>query len=432
MVLGEARAMHKRLPVAVAGNFIGTCAAGLLFGSDASRPYLLCWIFSAGVHAVSSLCVWHSYRRRRVTHSESRMWLRYTVAISLTAGLLWAWGWLLLFPNGPARDRQTWFLLWSTGLLDVGGGLVLSCCYEALLLFITPYSALAVLLLTVQRTAAPMALVDTCWLFTVTVLAFAWQLHQAFRKSERLHYKNVALSRQLSAQANSSGSDNQARARCLAAAGHELRQPLHALKLYLATLSTEKLSASQDKLVTNIRQCADSMDELVNVLLELARLDASAIRPKISSFCVGSMLSQLQIQFAPVARAKNLELRIVHSSAVVRSNRMMVECMLRNLIANATRYTERGKIIVGCRRKGDKLRVTVSDTGPGIPAIEQKAVFNDYYQLEAGKRHSDEGLGLGLAIVRQLSELLSVPITVHSTPGQGTVFALDLPLLPRD
>jgi len=111
---------------------------------------------------------------------------------------------------------------------------------------------------------------------------------------------------------------------------------------------------------------------------------------------------------------------------------MMVECMLRNLIANATRYTERGKIIVGCRRKGDKLRVTVSDTGPGIPAIEQKAVFNDYYQLEAGKRHSDEGLGLGLAIVRQLSELLSVPITVHSTPGQGTVFALDLPLLPRD
>jgi CheY-like chemotaxis protein len=218
-----------------------------------------------------------------------------------------------------------------------------------------------------------------------------------------------------------------AKSRFLAAASHDLRQPMHAINLYLATLAGFELSASASDLLAKARQCGRTMDEMFRALLDMSRLDASAVQPEICVFSVAPVLERIRVQFEPQACAKGLELRIVPCAGVVRCDISMVERILRNLVANSVHYTEHGKILVGCRRRGSRLRLAVYDTGPGIPPGKHRAIFEEFFQLGNPERDRRKGLGLGLAIVERLARLLEVPITLTSSPGQGSVFAIDVP-----
>jgi len=239
--------------------------------------------------------------------------------------------------------------------------------------------------------------------------------------------ERAIASKQLIAQREAAEAASLAKSRFLAAASHDLRQPMHAINLYLGTLASLDLPDQARTLVAKTRQCAQTMDVMFRALLDISRLDASAVRPEICDFPIGLVLDQIRCQFEPEARAKGLELRIAPCSQWVRSDPSMVERILRNFVANAVRYTERGKILVGCRRRGALLRLAVYDTGPGIPADKQRAVFEEFYQVGNAERDNTQGLGLGLAIVERLARLLQLPITLVSPPNGGTMFAVDLP-----
>jgi len=223
---------------------------------------------------------------------------------------------------------------------------------------------------------------------------------------------------------------NLSKSRFLAAASHDLRQPLHALNLLAAQLRYEKDPAERDRLALRIDTAVANMNELFNALLDISRLDAGAMTASISAFPVSRVLSRIAATFTQAAHDKGLSLRTVLSSAWVRSDPILLEQILLNLVANAVRYTSAGGIVVGCRRLGDTLRIDVCDTGVGIAPDQQSRIFGEFYQVAAPERTSKVGLGLGLAIVERLGAVLDHRIGLVSALGKGARFSITVPRVP--
>jgi CheY-like chemotaxis protein len=169
------------------------------------------------------------------------------------------------------------------------------------------------------------------------------------------------------------------------------------------------------------------MHGLFNALLDISRLDANIVTPVLSDFPVNQLLDRMHLEYEPRARERGLELRVRRSSLKVRSDPALVERIVRNLVSNAARHTRHGKVLIGCRRHGDQVRLLVYDTGPGIAAEHQRLIFEEFYQIENPERDRSKGLGLGLAIVDRLVRLLGLTLDFRSVPGKGTCFAVDLP-----
>lgn len=219
-----------------------------------------------------------------------------------------------------------------------------------------------------------------------------------------------------------------AKSRFLAAASHDLRQPMHALNLYLGALQRQDLPAGARALMQNVRQCTQAMDGLFESLLDISKLDAGAVSPHVEPFAIGPLLQRIAIEFEPQAHEKGLRLRVRACRAWVRGDPALVERIVRNLVSNAVRYTRQGRILIGCRRAANRLAVQVHDTGVGIPPEQQALVFEEFYQVANPERDRTKGLGLGLSIVQRLAKLLDAPLTLRSRPGAGSMFALSLPI----
>lgn len=218
---------------------------------------------------------------------------------------------------------------------------------------------------------------------------------------------------------------NDAKSRFLAAASHDLRQPLSAIKLYVGMLKNTPRPSDQ-KVVANMQECIDSLSTLLNDLLDLSKLAAGVVTPSISDFSVADVLDSMKSHHAPEAAAKGLRLQCVPSGLTGRTDPVLFRRLLSNLVENALRYTERGGVVIGCRRRQGKTWVEVWDTGIGIPADQTSVIFEDFKQLGDGARN--KGSGLGLAIVAKSAALLGLGISVNSRPGHGSVFAVELPL----
>jgi len=221
-----------------------------------------------------------------------------------------------------------------------------------------------------------------------------------------------------------------ARSKFLAAASHDLRQPLHALILLVEALK-EKLRASSGgeslRLTEHIESSAHSMQALLNALLDISRLDAGTVVARPECFRVGMVLDRVAQQYAPVAAEKGILLHVHSSRLALFSDPVLLERILSNLLANAIRYTTRGRVILAVRRvQGQWARVEVWDTGKGIPSAFREKVFEEYFQLDNPERARDKGLGLGLAIVQRLARLLGSQVYVRSTLGKGSCFSLRL------
>ncbi len=220
---------------------------------------------------------------------------------------------------------------------------------------------------------------------------------------------------------------NQAKSRFFAAASHDLRQPLHALSLFVAALKMRNQPPEAQTLIDNIAASTAAMELLFNALLDISRLDAGAIEAHPVHFPLQKMLLDLNHQFSAVAAEKQLHLRFRPCGATLYSDPLLIERILANLIANAIRYTDDGGILIGCRRRGRMVRISVVDTGRGIPPEQQESVFHEFVQLHNPARDRSKGLGLGLAIVSRLGRLLGHRVELRSRPGHGSTFSLDVP-----
>jgi signal transduction histidine kinase len=216
---------------------------------------------------------------------------------------------------------------------------------------------------------------------------------------------------------------NLAKSRFLAAASHDLRQPLHALGLFVAQLHGRVRANERRRIVARIDAALSAMNELFNALLDISKLDAGVLTPSITEFPVAKLLDRVETTFTGAAREKGLSLRVISSSAWVRSDFILLERIVFNLVSNAVRYTSRGGVVVGCRNRGVNLRIEVRDTGPGVPQDQQKNIFGEFYRLGA----PGAGLGLGLAIVDRLCQLLEHSVRLTSILGKGSCFSVALP-----
>jgi signal transduction histidine kinase len=217
------------------------------------------------------------------------------------------------------------------------------------------------------------------------------------------------------------------KSRFLAVASHDLRQPMHALGLFIAQLRDHTTSPDGSRLIDHIDDAVTGMNELFNALLDITKLDAGALVPTISEFPITEVLARIGSTFTPLAQEKGLSMQLVPSRAWVRSDPVLLERIVLNLVSNAVCYTFSGGVVVGCRHRGGALRIEVWDSGPGIPAEQQKNIFSEFYRLGDAAKINQAGLGLGLAIVDRLCHLLDHPIELTSTLGKGSRFAVTVP-----
>ena len=273
--------------------------------------------------------------------------------------------------------------------------------------------------------------------------AFSWfqaaaSLEEAIRqRTEQYEQLNLRLKAELESRREIELALKQAKAaadrandtktRFLAAASHDLRQPLSSALLFLESIGEAGLKGLDLDYLHKARVALASLSNLLDTLLDVARLDSGGIEPQYLDFPVSAVLDRIVPEFAGVARAAGLHLDFVPSSAWVRSDLHLLETVLRNLISNAIRYTPRGRVLVGCRRRRDGLLIAVHDTGIGIAAEHLEAIFTAYYQVPAGGRARTTGIGLGLSIVERISTLLSLHREVRSAPGRGSMFGVLVP-----
>lgn len=223
---------------------------------------------------------------------------------------------------------------------------------------------------------------------------------------------------------------NRAKSSFLAAASHDLRQPLQTLKLLQAALEPHHPSGEARKLVARIGESLETMTSILSSLLDVNRLEFGNLRPSVSEFSLNEIFEPLAGDFVASAQESGLRLCIIGSELIIRSDRRMLAEMIRNLLSNAVRYTDKGRILLGCRRAGDHVRIEVWDSGIGITEDQLPHIFHEYYQGTGGA--DSGGFGLGLAIVKRLGEILDHKIEVHSTPGKGTRFCIEVPRARSD
>ena len=244
------------------------------------------------------------------------------------------------------------------------------------------------------------------------------------RMTAQLQESYATLERKVEERTSELALANLAKSRFLAAASHDLRQPLHALGLFVSQLRGHVASAESKRLVDRIDAAVTAMNELFAALLDISKLDAGVLSPDVTDFPIARLLGRIETTFTGAADEKGLSLRVIPSNAFVRSDPILLERIVLNLVSNAVRYTAHGGVVVGCRRRGDTLRIEVYDTGPGIAEDERRKIFAEFYRAPQSGGSRESGLGLGLSIVERLCGLLGHSIEVDSAEGRGSRFAV--------
>jgi signal transduction histidine kinase len=242
-----------------------------------------------------------------------------------------------------------------------------------------------------------------------------------------VRFNNEDLVKQLRSQIEVAARANEEKTRFVASAAHDLRQPLHALGMFCATLEQRLQNTSERPLVRNMMNAIEALEGSFGAMLDISRLDSGLVQAAPQTFPIRDVFRRLYQQFGGDAEARNLSLRFRATRRIVRSDPLLLERVLANLVQNALRYTRQGGVLVAARRHRGGVALEVWDTGAGIPPDKREMIFREFYQIDNPERDRERGLGMGLAIVRRLSNLLDHPLDLRSTAGRGSVFRVIVP-----
>jgi signal transduction histidine kinase/CheY-like chemotaxis protein len=263
------------------------------------------------------------------------------------------------------------------------------------------------------------------WVAIIGVLANSFS--ELLMKALRLQFANLDLANDLLRQKELAETANVAKSRFLASASHDLRQPVHALGMFVGALGDRALDTDSRRLVSQIQNSVGALDSLFGAILDISRLDAGVIESRPRIFAIQPLLERICREEMPEVKRRGIALHLLPCSLSVQTDPILFERVLRNLLSNAVRYTDRGRVVIGCRR-GERLSVEIWDTGCGIPADQQDLIFQEFYQIGNPERDRARGLGLGLAIVQRLTRILDIPMRVESRVDRGSVFKLSVAL----
>ncbi len=418
----QARYLHRNLlPTGVFNGIVAT-AVVVLFDQGLHAAYRAAFMTMFAALALASAVLWRSFRLAAYTPAEALRLLR----LSAWLHVLWSVFWTgVIYALFDANRNMAFFC--AVLVTGVGSIFSLSLYLPAFAANLLPMALTSLYVVGRQATMSdPMWI--TLLLYLPIILAFAWRFNRFTLASLRLRFDNAALVAELTIQREAAESAVQAKSIFLAAASHDLRQPMHALGLFLSSLQRTVLSAKQRELVTHIETSTNAARAMLDTLLDFSKLEAGSVMAHPIAFPLQAMLHKLEIEFAVQAERKDLVYRSRDTDVIAYADPSLLELVLRNLISNAIRYTESGGLLIACRRRADTVTVEVWDTGVGIPASQHRDIFREFYQLANPERDRNKGLGLGLAIVDGLMRTMGLPITVASVLGRGSVFRVTLPL----
>lgn len=449
--------LHRHLPAVLAANLINSTLVVFALWPLADRRTLLGWVAMTAVLTLARVLHWRDFRRDSAAWDLSQ-WARLYTAGAALSGVLWgSTAFLFIDPGHPISLILISFVIGGMGAGAVTG---LSAHMIAFDLYLLGSVLPLVLRLSTMGDRVSLAMAAMASIYFVGLAVIGRNFNNALVRSLRLNEENqrllaareqeielrtatlratnrelereilerkAAQSRMEEARAEAERA-NRAKSQLVAAVSHDLRQPLQSVVLYAASLRYYIQDDKGCEILKRIARNLDILKSMLDGLLDLSRLDVDTVKPNRTVFPLRPVLDDIVATYAGIAAAKGLRVEIGSLADVsVRSDEILLGRIIRNLMENAVRYTERGHILLSSRAEGDWVQIEVTDTGIGIPEDQVERVFEEFYQVGNAEGDKGRGLGLGLAIVQRLSILLHHPIEVRSRVGVGSTFTIRLP-----
>ena len=419
----------------VISNIVTSSAAVYILREVVSLTWLLGWLGALYLLTASRVLASRRFFGSGRKPETFMLWAWLAAAFSWVSGLLWGTvGWVGFLPENPVVLSFTVIVL--TGLV----------CGTVPSLSAFPPALVGSIIITVIPIALKCILNDSAisgaFLFLLASLVviniyYCRITYGMLRETVALRLRNEELVVSLQEERDRAQTADRAKTRFLAAASHDLRQPTHALSLLISTLGIlgqrgNVASQAARELADKAKSIVGNLSDLLNRLLDISRLDAGVVTVAREPISLARLFSGLEDEFAGAAASRGIEWRVVDSSLWVDSDPVLLKRILDKLISNALLYTEKGRVLLGCRRRGTSVEIQIWDTGTGIPTDQQKLIFEEFVQLHNPARDRTQGLGLGLAIVRRSAGLLDHPLRLVSKQGKGSMFALMVPIAAPD
>lgn len=392
-----------------------------------SHTIIIAWL-------ISILCCctlfgsWVIWKRKKFTTTyNTEYWSKVLILFAIIGGGAWGLGGYFLF----VPDEISYLgllLLWM--YLPAASGAMITLAYKPLFYSNTTAMLLPLFIRFVEEGGVfNITMAVTTLIYAGCLCYFHRHMNSMLMDSIRLRFEKSDLLDEVTIGKKIAENANVAKSRFLAAASHDLRQPLHAQTLFIAELKHRVKEPESVKIIEHLESSVEAMRELFNSLLDISKLDAATIKPNIESLQLKKLFEALEDAFKLEANKKGLRLHFIATSEMIASDYSLLSRMLQNLIANAIRYTDSGFVIICCRKHGSELRIEIRDSGLGIEKNDQEKIFDEFVQLHNPERDQKNGLGLGLAIVVRLGGLLEHQINVRSQLSKGSVFSVIVPKL---
>lgn len=432
----QIRMLYRGMPQSTTASLSAALLLALALADAAPIRCILIWLGSMATHEAMRRV--HYRRYMRTEHdppdpATAPAWGRSFVISASIAGAIWGLAPVLLYvPHSIGHQAvlaAVCYGVCATSSAALGSYMPAFIGFVSMMM--TPFIArMAAAGDTTHEFLAAAGVV-----VLLAALIFGGNINQVIRRSIALRYRNEDLIEALSEQTTlaeqariEAENANRAKSQFLAAASHDLRQPLHALGLFAAALREKAKETGTRSLIASINQSLEALETLFNELLDISRLDAGVVQPNLTDFSLRPLFERIRLDFAGPAQEQKLRLVVRDCACWVHSDSVLLERILRNLVANAVRYTERGGVLVACRRRGVHLSIEVWDSGVGIAEDQREHIFEEFYQIGSAEHPRKRGLGLGLAIIRRLAALLGYTVELHSRPQRGSVFRVRVPL----
>lgn len=439
-----ARARADQVATLYAHGHLTTVSMGLgalilcaVMWTEIAATSMIAWGALIAVNQLWRGALVRAFERMRPGSAAAPRWGGYWAVGSALAGALWGGAAVAMFPASPAYQSLLIVCLFGAAL----GGLNLTAVYKPSFYgFVLPALVPLIVRVALVGDQVHWFIAGVLSVVLAFVVGFGHRLNDVLTRSLVIRYENVDLIGELKDRTRSAvearaaaEAANRAKSQLLAAASHDLRQPLHALGLYVAALAARARDAEWRPLVMHVESAANALEIQFAQLIDLSRLDAGALAPERGDVPLGALFARICSEFAPQAAARGLSLRISPTTLIVDSDAALLERIVGNLVANGIRYTNRGGVLLGARRFGNRVAIDVVDTGIGIAPSHRARIFEEFYQVKDDARASQarRGMGLGLAIVRRFCDLLDHEIALESREAVGSRFRVLAPRAAR-
>ena len=419
--------LYKNSPVVFFANIINTSLFVLVLWGEVDILWLLIWGMVMMLWtSVRSIIAWYYWRDEERDQSLDK-WLLWFIVPTLISGLLWGIaGYSFYLPDGGVY--QAFLVIFLLGI--AAGSMAFLSSHLPTFFGFFILLMLPLIFRMFQEIDVPHLVMGSMMIVYILVfMVFGRNVNQVFLESILLRFDNLELVTRLTQEKDAAEKANIAKSKFLAAASHDLRQPLHALSLLAGALA-ERIQYEEVKgIVDKIRAAVAALENLFNALLDISKLDSGVLKPCIEDFQLQPLFDRMENDYRPEAEQKGLTFDVDDcGELVVRSDTILLERIVRNFVSNAIRYTNEGSVNLAAHPIDGQIAIKVTDTGLGIPEEKQRIIFDEYVQLDNPERDRDKGLGLGLAIVSRIAHLLGHELHLESTEGGGSEFRVDIPL----